>query len=343
MPRAWTDQYTFLAGAVAGPDLAFFVTHDDETASARVPYSSFLTWKRGKDEGEWTDGGTREWPTVSMCAIPGDMTQLLAIGEAGQVFLRGAGEEREEVIVKGDEGPATRGPLRCVRAIAGQVIVVGSDRQVYRRKGPSRWEALDLGARPDTVVAPILDKASEKKKPAGRAPRSKPGPPTKRTSSAASSIGFEAVDGFVSTEIYAVGLHGVIWQFDGTRWQERESPTTETLSQLTCGVDGHVYAAGEKGVLLRGRAELWERLPTGMTQTITGLRVFEGKIYVATEKGVFHHDGDKLVPLALPKKDPPKTFSSLDVTPPYRGPGALWSIGPKDIFTYDGKTWTRIE
>ncbi len=342
MPRAWTDQYTFLAGAVASPDLAFFVTHDDETASARVPYSSFLTWRRdNRGEGDWVDGGTREWPTVSLCAIPGDMTQLMAIGEAGQVFLRGAGEEREEVIVKGDEGPATRGPLRCVRAIAGQVIVVGSDRQVYRRKGPSRWETLDLGARPDTVVAQVVEKPADKKKSgekAGRAPRAKPGPPAKRTSSAASSIGFEAVDGFLATEMYAVGRRGAIWQFDGTRWQERESPTEESLTQLSCAADGQVYAAGEKGVLVRGRHDRWEKLPTGVTQTITGLRLFDGKIYVATEKGVFCHDGDKLVALPLPKKDPPKTFNALDVTR-----GALWSIGPKDIFTYDGKTWTRIE
>ena len=343
MPRNWTDQYTFLLGAVASPTLAFFVTHDDETASERIPYSSFLTLR----ENEWSDGGTREWPTVSLCAIPGDMTQLMAIGEGGQVFLRGAGEEREEVIVKGDEGPATRGPLRCVRAIAGHVIAVGSDRQVYRRKGPSRWEALDMGARPESGLPPMdkVEKAADKKKVAdkGRAPRAKPGPPTKRTSSAQTSVGFEAVDGYAVNEMYAVGRGGEIWQWEGTRWLPHASPTTETLTQLTCATDGHVYAAGDKGVLVRGRADRWELLRTGLTQPITGLRLYDGALYAATAKGVWRLEGDKLVAVPLPKKDPPKTFGMLDTESVTRTRGALWSIGPKDIFTYDGKTWTRIE
>ena len=276
MPRNWTDQYTFLSGAVANDVLAFFVTHDDETASERIPYSSFLTYRNG----EWVDGGSREWPTVSVAAIPGDMIQLIALGDAGQIFLKGGGEEREEIIVKGDEGPASRGPLCCIRAIGGQVLAVGSDRQVYRRKGPSRWEALDAGARPESLEKPALPEKNdkpEKKKPAGERTRvrAKPQPLSsqKRNVATHSNIGFEALDGFAATEIYAVGLRGEIWQWDGTRWQQRTSPVTERLTQVTCASDGKVYAAGDKGTLVRGRGEEWEKLTSGTTEAITGLRL----------------------------------------------------------------------
>ena len=94
-----------------------------------------------------------------------------------------------------------------------------------------------------------------------------------------------------------------------------------------------LLAMGE-GIQLRA----WEKLPTGITEAITGLRLFGGSIYAATAKGVYQHNGDKLVALTLPKKDAPKTFGHLDATRE-----ALWSIGGKDIFTYDGKVWTRIE
>src|SRR5688572_6809370 len=245
MARNWTDQYTFRAGAVAAPGLVYFVTFDDEVAATRAPYSSFLTWK----DGEWLDGGTREWPTVSVASIPGDMTQLIAVGEAGQVFLKGAGEEREELVVKGDEGPATRGPLRAVRAIGGQVIAVGSDRQVYRRKGPSRWEAFDHGLRPEGA------RVEEKpKKPPGPRVRHK-GPiqgAAKRPVGPTTAIGFEATDGFAATEMYAAGKRGEIWQLDAGRWIERKSPTTETITQLYCAADGVAYLATDQGTLLAG-------------------------------------------------------------------------------------------
>jgi hypothetical protein len=335
MPRNWTDSYTFLLGAVANAQLAFFVTHDDETAAERTPYSSFLTLR----DGEWIDGGTRPWPTVSVASIPGDMVQLIALGEAGQIFLKGGGEEREELIVKGDEGPATRGPMRCIRAVGGQVYAVGSDRQVYRRKGPSRWEAFDAGARPESaIVDKPVEKAPPKKKPAVR-PKTAPLPIPSRTAEQ-SSIGFEALDGYSTTELYAAGRRGEIWQWDGTRWHKRDSSLSEkdTITHLTCAPDGVVYLAGDKGQLLRGRNEAWEKLPSGVTEPILGLRLFDGALYASTKKGLFRHDGKSLVAVALPKKDAPKTFGPLDVVK-----DALWSIGGKDIFTYDGNTWTRIE
>jgi hypothetical protein len=330
MPRNWTEQYTFLSGAVASSTVVYFVTHEDEVAAERVPYSSFLTWR----DGQWLDGGTREWPTASLAAIPGDMTQLIAIGEGGQVFLKGAGEEREELIVKGDEGPATRGPLRCVRAIGGQVVAVGSDRQVYRRKGPSRWEAFDHGLRPEG------QKAEDKpRKPAGPRVRHK-GPiqgAAKRPVAPASDVGFEAVDGFSATEMYAVGLGGEIWQLDAGRWVQRLSPTKDTLQRILC-VGDVAYLATERGELVVGRGDQWNKIPARLPDPIRGLRIFDGALYASTKKGLFRQEGDAFVAIPPPKKDPPKTYGMLDVSR-----SALWSIGGKDIFTFDGRSWERIE
>jgi hypothetical protein len=74
---------------------------------------------------------------------------------------------------------------------------------------------------------------------------------------------------------------------------------------------------------------------------ILGLRVFDGALYASTKKGIFRREpgeNGKFVAVPPPKKDAPKTYGMLDVSKT-----ALWSIGGKDIFTFDGKTWTRIE
>ncbi len=331
MPRTWTDQYTFLRGEVATPTLTYFVTQDDEVAAERTPYSSFLTLR----DGEWVDAGSREWPTVSLAVIPGDMTQLVAIGEAGQVFLKGAGEEREELIVKGDEGPATRGPVRCVRAVGGQVFAVGSDRQVYRRKGPSRWEAFDLGLRPEGV-AKVEDKP---KKPAGPRVRQK-GPiqgTAKRPVAAAAQHGFEVIDGYSATELYAAGLKGEIWQLAEGRWVLRASPTQEHITHLVCDGD-EAYMATSSGSLIRGRGEEWKLTAAKLPDAALGLRRWAGALYASTKKGLWKLEGDRFVVVPPPKKDAPKTWGGLDASV-----DSLWSVGGKDIFTYDGKGWTRIE
>ncbi len=56
-------------------------------------------------------------------------------------------------------------------------------RQVYRRGGERRWT--DMSA---------------------------PFPKPRETA------GFEAIDGYSSNEIYAVGWSGEIWQFNGKKW-----------------------------------------------------------------------------------------------------------------------------
>ena len=68
---------------------------------------------------------------------------------------------------------------------------------------------------------------------------------------AGQNAGFEAIAGFSSEEIYAVGWKGEIWEWNRAQSLKRESPTNLILTGVCCGDDGHVYVCGQHGTLLR--------------------------------------------------------------------------------------------
>jgi cellulase/cellobiase CelA1 len=228
----------------------------------------------------------------------------------------GSGDIHDEHVVdgpraKGSKGPKDRGPLRGVRRIGSHIYVVGMDRQAYRREGPKHWQS----------VGPPSWRQR------GRQP---PG--------AADVKGFEAVDGFSESDIYAVGWDGEIWNYDDRKWQPLPSPAKEVLVDVCCAGDGMVYACGREGLLVRGRARSWEVIKLrGMTQDIWSLAWFNGRLYLSTMSRVFTLEGKALAAVGF-GSDTPKTCHRLSV-----GDGVLWSIGAKDVFTFDGTKWTRID
>ena len=110
------------------------------------------------------------------------------------------------------------------------------------------------------------------------------------------------------------------------------------LVDLCCGEDGHVYACGRNGVLVRGRADLWETMELGgFSDDLWSLVWYKGKLYVATMDHVLTLAHGGLKPLSM-GNDAARTCYDL-VT----GAGLMWSIGAKDVMSFDGKKWTRID
>lgn len=192
--------------------------------------------------------------------------------------------------------------IRNAREIEGQVYACGMKRQVFRRTGEKKW--LDMSA-----------------------PRA----------GDAEARGFEALDGFAANDIYAVGWNGEVWSWDGKRWTARTSPTTVTLTAVCCAGDGRVYAAGQGGVLLRGRADAWELVPWDheVTDDLWDLCWFQGALYVATMTGLYTLKGNRLEAVDM---GGPVTCYSLS-----QAEDVLWSVGVADVASFDGTTWTRYD
>ena len=110
-----------------------------------------------------------------------------------------------------------------------------------------------------------------------------------------------AIDGFDEQDIYAVGYNGSIVHFDGTRWQQLDTPTNQHLHQVLCHTDGLVYACGRGGVVLRGRQDRWEDLSSPeRTQDFWGLAAFKGEVYLCTYQQLFRIVGRDLTGIVVP-------------------------------------------
>ena len=195
--------------------------------------------------------------------------------------------------------------IRNARSIEGEVYACGMKRQVYRRAAKGRW----------------IDVSPGDKQAGGKG-------------------GFEAVDGYSHAELYAVGWNGEVWYFDGKRWTDCSSPTNLILSAVCCAGDGVVYAAGQQGVMLRGRAAAWESIAWEgeVSADLWDLCWFANELYVATIDALFTLDGATLKPVKFPKRVGQPTCFNLT-----QAEGVLWSIGQADVLSFNGKTWTRYD
>ncbi|QDH69209.1 WD40/YVTN/BNR-like repeat-containing protein [Marilutibacter alkalisoli] len=302
MPGHWTHTFSFATGAVRFHDLTYVAMSGDELDREKISHAYFSEW----DAGTWRDLGKTSWPIAGMAIARKPMQQMCAVGLYGQVKLAGSGDLHEEQIGTSPDAIRARGPLRGVRTIGEHVYAVGMNRQVWRRDDAHQWRSIDEGARPATDSHAV--------------------------------VGFEAVDGFSETDIYAVGWDGEIWHYDGSAWQQKPSPTNIVLTRVLCADDGTVYASGRKGLLLGGRGDSWEVIDhASMIDDIWDLAWYQDKLYLSTMYGLFTLDQDKLLAVDF-GEDLPDSCYRLSASD-----GVLWSIGSKDIMAFDGDSWARID
>jgi hypothetical protein len=147
----------------------------------------------------------------------------------------------------------------------------------------------------------------------------------------------QAIHGISHTKIYAVGFEGSVWRFDGQVWTQLNVPTNATLTSVHCVDEQISYIAGHGGILIRGDGDLWSVVEHGETSDdIWDLEWFEGELYVSTMAGVYRLNEEKLERVDF-GMDPPKTTYHLSAAS-----GVLWSIGRRDVLSFDGRNWTRI-
>jgi len=188
--------------------------------------------------------------------------------------------------------------------IAGYAYACGTDREVFKRVDEGKWEPLHA---PDAFHLEGMH-------------------------------GFTSIAGYSESDIYAAGWKGEIWHYDGAKWRQIDSPTNEKLSVVVCGEDGQVYIGGRHGMMIRGRGVDWEVInKEGYKGDIWGMQWFNGCLYASTLERVCELKGDGLVPVHM-GDDLPNTCYHLTLAE-----GMMWSVGTDDIFSFDGRKWTRIE
>lgn len=297
----WKDEFSFINGCVVNKEYILYLVSNDELAAKKIDSAMFLGWK----SGTWLNGGDQDWLCAGIGVDRASTPKLVAVGEFGEVYVRGGGVQSNEKVTPKLKTVSDSGPLRGVRTIENDIYAVGMGRQVYKRSG-GKWAAIDSGLH-----------ASGKSLEVG---------------------GFEAIDGFNSNDLYAVGWNGSICHFDGHAWTQIDSPTNMILNDVCCAGDGKVYAAGQSGTLVVGRGNQWQTIEgLEYSDDIWGVAWHQDRLYLCSTVELLTFDG-KALDAADFGEDEPETYYKLAT-----GDGVLCSIGAKDVMLHDGQSWTRLE
>lgn len=306
-----TEVY-FISGCAVESDIVYLATQLEDVDSSEYVHTRMSAYVGRLEPG-------RQWfyhddnaNVVSVCEKKQTSTeprQLVALSKEGEVELWTSKDGSSFVEKIPDAGVrlGRLGYLRSIREIGGTLFACGFNSQVYGRHG-GVWTSL--------VSAPL------------------------KFHHAASNeyVVFNAIDGFSEDDVYVVGSNSTLYHWDGGVWRQVPLTTDENLQCVRCYGADDVWVGGANGTLLNGNVTRGFRDVSDLTdnETFWSLAKFADKIYLGTTKGLFAYDGRRIGPVSTGLKPEVETYT-LDATP-----GALWSIGAKDLVRFDGKVWTRI-
>lgn len=297
--QVWSIDNAFIDTTIwDGKDIAVLLDND-ETRSLNSPFF-YLAVAR---DGQWLTGGDGNWNGLALATANYPLAQVLVIGPQGQVHITGSGDRHTETIIDEGFSPATLGLLRGAQTIDGLPFVCGMKKQVYKRVDAHRWECI-----------------------------------SKEIAGGAGVHGFEAIDGFSQTNIYAVGWNGEIWHYDGSSWHKKNSPSSSILTDVCCAGNGAVYVLDREQHLITGMGDTWKKEKTGLPVDLVSICWFQDRLYAASTRDIFVlNDSSVFEPIVIPG-DYPATCGKL-----MQSGGLMASAGERDLFSFDGTNWTRID
>lgn len=295
---------TFLSGCTPFYDFFFFAKELDELAENGTLNSSFFCFDEGDTDAQFRKyDESVNWPTIAMAAVKpeGSSGNIVAIGPNGDYWELEPSTAQESV----GKITAFQGNLRTLSVIHQTIFSCGMGRVVLQREGKGQWKS--IGPHPTTDDADV--------------------------------IGFEDIDGYSKTEMYAVGWGGEIWWFDNGTWRQVDSPTSVNLTALCCAENGSVYIVGDNGIMLRGRRDSWSVIDTDRKENLMDVAFYNGTIYVTTDFRILKLVGDKLINDTdfADSDDLPGTCLHLLTTA-----DGLISLGTKDLFRRNQEPWKRL-
>jgi hypothetical protein len=234
---------------------------------------------------------------------------LYAVGRNGLVKHVGEfGAELSPATVKGRvhefliEEVSDRGHLSRVKNLGGaNFLACGWGGQVYKVSGP----------RPETIESGV----------------------DRRRETDILDIG-----GVFPSDVYAVGLNGLLMHYGGRKWEYLDSPTNSHLYSLLYISKHEVYVCGASGGIYRGSRRTWEFIgDRERNDNMWSIAQYNGALYLAYgDRGLLRHDGNEMQDVDFGLNHDPYTHR-LSI-----GGNRLWSIGSHDVLVFDGKDWGTI-
>lgn len=255
--------------AIVGKNAIFFCSREDlpfEESSSLFDHdiATRLTCiMLGKEEGKRSFSLKFTNLNRPMVGVARGLNQglLAANNKNGQVWPFGVGKNGPYEHILPGGWPA---PNRIV-CLNGNAWSVGGFRQIFKRVDNNEWIPVNKGF-----------------------PKTEP----------ETEHGFNDMDAFSDSDMYAVGGQGDVWHYDGDSWSPCGFPTNMQLSTVTCGGDGNVYIGGQKGTLWVGREHTWECAHRGEFSSLWNDSVwFQNKLWLVSDYGSQIWDGKKMNPI----------------------------------------------
>lgn len=238
-------------------------------------------------------------PRVGACTLPISQALLVARNNDGQVSLLGGGRDFPDEFIDPGKVPMTW----RIKTLGGYAYSVGAGRAIYKRADIGKWVKLD--------GFPKVE--------------------------ATSAQGFEDMDAFSDTDMYAVGGHGDVWHFNGQRWRQLGFPTNVQLGTVTCAGDGQVYISGEGGSLWVGRDATWKRVYQGGASILwNDVLWFQDRLWLASDYQFRVWNGKSLEPVAH-RGEEVYVSGHMDARD-----GLLAIASQEVVMCFDGQDWRTI-
>ena len=230
------------------------------------------------------------------------------------------------------EGAADYGYVNRIRAIGDGLYVCGQSRQVYRF----------IPGTPHVLDGQWVDFAGTMRQLPMSEPPDDPegGEAFNRWLDENDAIDLVDIAGANESDIYTAGDE--CWHYDGRRWKQLQLPTDEFINAIKVINAHQVVMVGHNGTLLIGNARkgFTELSSVDDNQNLTSVELFEDKLFMASNLGLFTYDPakkkiERYVTTLTPDLQDTHILEAKD--------GVLWSFGFKDLAYFDGKSWTRVD
>ena len=198
--------------------------------------------------------------TYGLCAYSthGEDTAIY-MGYEGTLKVRGTVQgSRVEILDDSADGPSSLRSISSIRNINGNLFIAGMRRMVFARHiNESVWRRFDDGL--------VLKKSDLE------------------------IAGIYAIDGFSTSDIYAVGLGGEIWKFSNEKWNLLNSKTDRTLLTIRCISNGLVFVGGENGILLISENDCWTKIEHSFQdETFRCIEYWNNRCFVSSDNGIVY-------------------------------------------------------
>jgi len=153
------------------------------------------------------------------------------------------------------------------------------------------------------------------------------------------NLEFNSVLGNSENSIFAVGKDGIIFYFDGDKWEQQFSPTEKDIESIWKRGTDDFYAVGEDGLFLAYDGNYWNEIETNLTYHLFDISGDDHTIWIAG--GMWQQSGVVIQYEKNQFSNPHMLvnipFSSIDVTD-----NAVYVAG-SEMYCYTQNQWEPVE